>query len=356
VALEITAIAGYALVAFGIDAEGLEASFKYAVMGAVGSSFILLGIALLYGYTLTLNITDMAAVIAIKGTSKIILFVSALFIMGFGLKAALIPFHAWLPDAHSSAPTPISAMLSGLLIKVLGIYALCRIFFNVFGMTPNISLILIIMGVMSMVIAGILAFGQYDIKRLLAYSTISQIGYIALGLGVGTPLAIMGALFHLFNHSISKSLLFLNAGAVEHSTGIRDLRQMSGVLARSPVTGCTNLIGTMSICGIPPLGGFWSKLIIIFACIQADRPGLAFIATAVSILTLSYYFRAMTPVLFGSKGKHADNTGKPITVTMAIPMVILAVLSIMSVLLLLPNTGRELLGGAIAVLGKGALR
>jgi multicomponent Na+:H+ antiporter subunit D len=357
VALEIAAIAGYALVAFGIDAESLEASFKYAVMGAVGSSFMLLGIALLYSYTSTLNMADMAGVIANEaGTSKIILFVSALFIMGFGLKAALVPFHAWLPDAHSSAPTPISAMLSGLLIKVLGIYALSRIFFNIFGMTPKISMILIGLAVISMVVAGILAFGQYDIKRLLAYSSISQIGYIALGLGIGTPLAIMGALFHLFNHSISKSLLFLNAGAIEHSTGTRDLRQMPGILAGSPVIGYTNLIGVMSICGIPPLGGFWSKLIIIFACIQADKPILAFIAIAVSILTLGYYFKAVTPVLFGSKEAHSDNKGKPITITMAIPMVALAILSIISVLLLLPNTGRVFLGDAIAVLLRGTTR
>lgn len=356
VTLEIAAIAGYALVAFGIDAEGLEASFKYAVMGAVGSSFMLLGIALLYSYTSTLNMADMAAVITTKGASKIMLFVSALFIMGFGLKAALVPFHAWLPDAHSSAPTPISAMLSGLLIKVLGIYALSRIFFNIFGMTPRISMIFIGLAVISMVVAGILAFGQYDIKRMLAYSSISQIGYIALGLGIGTPLSIMGALFHLFNHSISKSLLFLNAGAIERSTGTRDLRQMPGVLARSPVTGYTNLIGAMSICGIPPLGGFWSKIIIIFACIQADRPILAFIAIAVSIFTLGYYFKAVTPVLFGSKGPHSDNMGKPITITMAIPMVVLAVLSMISVLLLLPNTGRSFLGDAIAVLVKGTIR
>lgn len=356
VALEIAAIAGYSLVAFGVDAEELEASFKYAVMGAVGSSFMLLGIALLYGYTSTLNMAQMSVVIMMRGASKIVLFVSALFLMGFGLKAALVPFHAWLPDAHSSAPTPISAMLSGLLIKVLGIYALSRIFFNIFGMTPQVSAILIGLAVLSMVVAGILAFGQYDIKRLLAYSSISQIGYIALGLGIGTPLSITGAIFHLFNHSVSKSLLFLNAGAIENSAGTRDLRQMPGVLTRSPVTGYTNLIGSMSICGIPPLGGFWSKIIIIFACIQADRPLLAFIAVAVSILTLGYYFRAVTPILFGSKGARPDNKGKPIAITMAIPMAVLAILSIISVLLLLPNTGRAFLGDAVSVLVKGVMR
>lgn len=355
VCLEIAAIAGYSLVAFGVNAEELEASFKYAVMGAVGSSFILLGIAMLYSYTSTLNMADMASVISGKGASSVISFVSVLFFMGFGLKAALAPFHAWLPDAHSSAPTPISAMLSGLLIKVLGIYALSRVFFNVLGMNDRAAAILIGLAIISMVAASILAFGQYDIKRLLAYSSISQIGYIALGLGVCTPLSIMGALFHLFNHSIFKPLLFLNAGAVEHSAGTRDLRQMPGIMARSPVIGYTNLIGTMSICGVPPLGGFWSKIIIIFACIQANRPVLAFIAAAVSMMTLGYYFKAVTPILFGSKGasSNGNNIGKPIPAAMAIPMVILAILSIAAVLLLLPNMGREFLGDAVASLARG---
>lgn len=353
--LEIAAIAGYSLVAFDVNAQALEASFKYAVMGAVGSSFTLLGIALLYSYTSTLNMADMAMAIADKGASKIIPLVSGLFLTGFGLKSALVPFHAWLPDAHSRAPTPISAMLSGLIIKVLGIYALSRIFFNIFGMTPQVSMILISLAVISMVTASILAFGQDDIKRLFAYSSISQIGYIALGLGVGTPLAIMGALFHLLNHSIFKPLLFLNAGAIEQSTGSRNLKDMPGVLARSPVTGYTHLVGAMSICGVPPFGGFWSKVIIIFACIQANRPILAFIAAAVSMLTLGYYFKASTPILFGSKGSNGINNsaGKRIAPTMILPMVILAVLAILSVLLLLPNTGRTFLGDAIAVLVMG---
>lgn len=353
--LEVAAISAYALVAFGIGAEELEASFKYAVMGAVGSSFMLLGIAILYGYTSTLNMQDMASAIAAKGAFNIVPFVSALFFMGFGLKAALVPFHAWLPDAHSSAPTPVSAMLSGLLIKVLGVYALARILFNIFGMNAKASFILIILAVISMVVASILAFGQDDIKRLLAYSSISQVGYIALGLGVGTPLAIFGALFHLLNHSIFKSLLFLNAGAVEHITGTRSVRRMPGVLSQSPVTGYTNLIGSMSICGIPPLGGFWSKVIIIFACIQANRPVLAIIASLVSILTLGYYFKAMTPVIFGSKeqGVPASGKGREITFAFIFPMVVLAMLSIFSVLALLPGVGREFLGNAISVLVKG---
>jgi multicomponent Na+:H+ antiporter subunit D len=353
--LEIAAIAAYSLVAFGVEGPDLEASFKYAVMGAVGSSFIMLGIAFVYSYASTLNMADMALTLNAEGAKNIVSFVSVLFLMGFGLKAAIVPFHAWLPDAHSSAPTPVSAMLSGLLIKVLGIYALARIFFNVLGMSPRLSAILIMLAVISMVTATFLAFGQTDIKRLFAYSTISQVGYIILGFGVGTPLAIMGGLFHLFNHSIFKSLLFMNAGAIETICGTRDIRKMPGILKKSPVTGYTNLIGSLSICGVPPLGGFWSKVVIIFACIQADRPVLALIAAAVSILTLAYYFKAVTPILFGAKELNAvpPAQNKRITFAIAMPMVVLAVLSMLSVLLLMPNVGRSFLGDAIGVLVRG---
>lgn len=353
--LEVAAISAYSLVAFGVEARELEASFKYAVMGAVGSSFLLLGIAFVYSYTSTLNMADIALSTIGDGAKHVVLFAGVLFLMGFGLKSAMVPFHAWLPDAHSTAPTPISAMLSGVLIKVLGVYAILRIFFNVFGITSRLSALLMALAVISMVAASILAFGQTDIKRLFAYSTISQIGYIMLGFGVGTPLAIMGALFHLFNHSIFKSLLFLNAGAVEILTGTRDIRNMPGILKRSPVTGYTNLIGSLSICGVPPLGGFWSKVVIIFACIQAGRPVLAFTAAAVSILTIAYYFKAVTPVLFGTQKAAAENKAhdKHITAAIAVPMVILAALSILSVILLNPNIGRAFLGDAITAVIRG---
>jgi len=359
--MEIAAIAAYSLVAFGVEAAQLEAAFKYAVMGAVGSSFIVLGIAFVYSSASTLNLAGIASALSGPGSTNVVLFASVLFLMGFGLKAALAPFHAWLPDAHTAAPTPISAMLSGLLIKVLGVYVIMRIFFNVFGISAKLSMILISLAVISMVTASFLAFGQTDIKRLLAYSSISQVGYIMLGMGVGTPLAIMGALFHLFNHSIFKPLLFLSAGAVEDIGGTRDLRYMPGVLASSRLTGYTNLIGALSICGIPPLGGFWSKLIIIFACIQADRPVLAFVAAAVSILTLGYYFKAVTPMLFGTAASSGSPRGnavgkarkKKLALAFALPLTVLALLSILGILLLAPGIGRQFLGDALAVLVRG---
>ena len=140
--LEMASVASYALVAYGTEAEELEASFKYLIMSSLGSLFILLGIAFIYGYTSTLNMADIANVLLQKGPGNIVLFVSVLFIMGFGLKAALVPFHAWLPDAHPAAPAPVSAMLSGVLIKALGVYALVRIFYSVIGSSPGILFVL----------------------------------------------------------------------------------------------------------------------------------------------------------------------------------------------------------------------
>lgn len=354
--MELAAISGYFLVAFGVDQDSLEASFKYAVMGAMASAFILLGIAFLYGHASTLNMAGMAGVLSGNpAPSKLVLFVSVLFIMGFGLKAALVPFHSWLPYAHSSAPAPVSAMLSGISIKVIGIYALARILFNVLGIGPMLSFALITLAVLSMATGAFLAFGQSDIKRLFAYSSISQIGYIALGLGIATPLSIFGALFYLLNHSIIKSLLFLNSGAIEHVAETRDLTKIRGVLSTEPVTGYTMLIGALSISGIPPLGGFWAKLVIIFACVQSGHPALALVAILVSILTLSYYFKALTPVLFGLKPGLQDKVSrKSISLAMGIPMAALAILTVASVALLLPNAGNVLLKATAGVLTSGS--
>lgn len=350
--LEIAAIASYALVAFGTERHELEAAFKYAIMSTVGSLFILLGIALLYSYTSTLNMADMANILAQKGIGNVTLMVSVLFLMGFGLKAALVPFHAWLPDAHPSAPAPISAMLSGVLIKSLGIYALCRIFYNVIGVSPTISSILMFLGALSMVAGVLLAIGQWDFKRLLAYHSISQVGYIVLGIGLGTPLGILGGLFHLFNHSVFKSLLFLNSGAVEYSTGTRDLQNMGGLASRMPVTGTTTLVASISIAGIPPFNGFWSKLIIIIALVQDGRFVYAFLAVLASILTLASFMKVMKYAFFGKLRENLSRI-KEVPFFMKLSMATLAFFCLVCGILLLPGVNEVFLQGAKDVLLEG---
>ncbi len=354
--LEIASIASYALVAFGTEHEELEASFRYMVMGILGSTLILLGIVFLYSLTSTLNMADMSRVLAEKlstfGSSAVGMFVAALLIVGFGLKAAIVPFHWWLPDAHPSAPAPISAMLSGVLIKVLGVYALVRIMFNVFGITPLFSNILMILGALSIVTGSILAIGQEDMKRLLAYSSISQVGYILLGIGLGTPLGILGGLFHLLNHSVFKSLLFLNSGAVVYATGTRELEKMGGLNKKMPVTGGSSFIASMSIAGMPPFSGFWSKLVIILACIYAGRMGYAIWAVVGGIITLGYYVRLQKEAFFGSLKQGLSHV-KEVPFAMKFSMVTLALICTVGGLVLIPSVSELFLKTAADVLLQG---
>jgi multicomponent Na+:H+ antiporter subunit D len=297
--LEVAAVASYALVAYGLGRDELEAAFKYLMLSVVASAFVVAAIAVIFGMTGSLDFAAVAAALKELNAGAVVGVAAAFFIMGFGLKAALVPFHAWLPDAHPSAPAPISAVLSGLLIKVSGVYAMTRIFLGVFGLTPALSGVLMLLGAVSMVVAALLALGQKDMKRMLAYSSISQVGYVVLGIGIGTPLGIAGGLFHLFNHALAKGLLFLTSGSVQQATGTRDMDDMGGLAKRMPVTAVTNLVGSLSIAGVPPLNGFWSKLLIIVALVQAGHPVFAVIAVLVSVLTLWYYLIMQRKAFFG---------------------------------------------------------
>jgi multicomponent Na+:H+ antiporter subunit D len=297
--MEVAAIASYALVAFGLGSDELEAAFKYLMLSVVASAFVLLSVTVIFGLTGSLSFQAVAQGLQDLKARLVLSVCVAFFIMGFGLKAALVPFHAWLPDAHPSAPAPISAMLSGLLIKVSGIYALFRILYSVIGLSPALSQLLMAMGTISVVVAALLALGQKDLKRMLAYSSISQVGYIVVGLALGTPLGIAGGLFHLFNHATAKGLLFLNSGSIQHITGTRNLDELGGLGKKVPVTAGTNLVGALSIAGVPPLAGFWSKLIIIIALVQAKEFGYALVAILASILTLWYYLLIQRKAFFG---------------------------------------------------------
>jgi multicomponent Na+:H+ antiporter subunit D len=325
--LEVAAIASYALVAFGLEHDELEASFKYLMLSAVASVFIMLAVTVIFGLTGSLGFESVSQGLRALDRTPLVGLCAAFFIMGFGLKAALVPFHAWLPDAHPSAPAPISAALSGLLIKVSGVYALTRVFISVFGLPPALSTVLMYLGVISMVVAAFLALGQTDIKRMLAYSSISQVGYIVLGIGLGTPLGILGGLFHLFNHALAKSLLFLNSGSLQMSTGTRNLNEMGGLAKRMPVTAGTNLVGALSISGVPPLNGFWSKLIIIVALVQANQWAFAIIAVLASVLTLWYYLLIQRKAFFGKLNERWQSV-KEAPFWMTVSTVLLALLCI----------------------------
>jgi len=323
IGIEIAALACYALVAFGVEHEYLEASFKYQIMGTVGTLCILLGMAFLYREAGSLNLAELQGILLGQGLNPVLFFSGILFLAGFGLKAAYMPFHAWLPDAHSTAPSPVSAILSGIFIKVIGLYGMIRVFFCIFGMTTTLSWIFMVIASVSILLGAFLALGQKDSKRLLAYCTISQMGYILLGLGIATPLAIMGALFHLVNHALFKGLFFLNAGSVEMQTGTRDLTELGGLNQRMPVTGTTCAIGFFSVSGFPPFNGFWSKLIIIIAAIQAGYAGFAIVAAIGAIVTMAYFLKLEKGIFFGSLPEKWQKV-KEAPVLMCTAMVLLA--------------------------------
>ena len=200
-----------------------------------------------------------------------------------------------------------------------------------------------------MVVGGLSAIGQNDIKRLMAYSSISQMGYIFLGLGIATPLSIFAALFHLFNHSVFKSLLFLNAGAVEYATGTRDMNKLGGLMQRMPVTGATNFIGAMSISGVPPFSGFWSKLLIILAAVAAGRIWYAFWAIVASVLTLAAFQKIIKRTFWGEMTE-ATVKAREVPVLMQLSMVVLALICILGGWLLMTKPRSAFLAPAVSVL------
>ena len=299
--LEVASIASYMLVAFNLEYDGIESALKYLLLSVVGTGLVLFGISLVYMNTGTLQFDGLKAFFATTGFdgNPVFVLVSALFVVGFGLKAAMMPFHAWLPDAHPSAPAPVSAILSGVVIKVAGVYSMIRIFYGVFPISARMQTVFLVLGGLSMVAGAIVAYFQTDIKRMLAYSSISQIGYILIGLGIGNELAILGALFHAFNHAVFKSLLFLNSGALQFRLHTREMDEMGGLEGRMPITGVTSVFGTLSIAGIPPFNGFWSKLLIIMGALAAKMYFVATLAIVMSIFTLGYFLVIQRKVFFG---------------------------------------------------------
>jgi len=360
--LEVSVIASYALVAFGVGKTELEASYKYQILGSLGFMLILLAVGLIYWKTKTLNIADVRQVFEAGYNQPYYIFVQILLIAGFGLKAAVIPFHAWLPDAHSSAPSPISAMLSGVLIKAVGIYVIIRLFFNMFVFSHEIALVLTALGAISMVVGSLLAIVQWDLKRMLAYSSISQIGYVLMAMGMGillllkgnneaaAILAIGGGIYHMINHAVFKGLLFLNAGAIEHRLDTRKLKEMGGLSSAMPITSTTSFMGSMSISGIPPFNGFFSKLIIIIAAINGRFYLLATLAVVVSIITLAYFLKFQRFAFFNKSANKALSKIREVPFPMSFSMIILATLCLALSLLAIPSVSELILRPAIDVL------
>jgi multicomponent Na+:H+ antiporter subunit D len=297
--LEITAVASFILIASSRDVLGLEGAFKYIILSAVASTMMLASIAILVMLSGSTAFSAISYALKSSPHSFLIHLAMALFIGGLFVKAGLMPFHGWVPDAYTAAPAPVSILLAGIATKTIGVYTLIRIVMSVFGFAEPIKNILLFIGAVSIVLGALAALGQNDFKRMLAYSSISQVGYIILGLGSGTPLGVAGAVFHLFNHAVFKSLLFVNAAAVEEQAGTRNMNEMSGFGSKMPLTGLTSVLASLSTAGIPPLSGFWSKLIIIMALWLAGYHVYAVIAILASVVTLAYFLSLQRRVFFG---------------------------------------------------------
>jgi multicomponent Na+:H+ antiporter subunit D len=295
---EILLISSYALVAFAGEDYQLEASLKYAAINLIASAVFLLAVGGLYGVMGTLNMADLSLKIGGLQDPGPLPTIFLLFIAVFGVKASLFPFYFWLPDAHSSAPTPISAMLSGVLIKV-GAYSILRVSSVIFvPLRPDVQEWILGLAAVTMVVGACGALAQSDVKRLLAYSSVGQMGYIILGLGIGTPLAWVSTLLFIVNHALCKAMLFLTAGVVIEATGTREMEGMGGLARQMPWTAGAFLIGTMGIAGVPPLFGFFAKFLLIQAALEAGHGFLAALAAGLAIVTLWYLFAAWQQIFW----------------------------------------------------------
>lgn len=325
----------YAFMAGGSPSGNPRAAAKYLAAAGVGAALVIVAALITFGLTGSFNMAQIAKTFGSSpGAAHMLVF--ALFIAGLGFQAGIFPFHAWLPDVSGHVPTPFSAMACGALTKTVGIYALVRVLFEALGVTPLVLGVLLVLGTLSVLVGSIVALGQDDLKRMLSWHTVSEMGYVVAGFGLGTRLGIAAALFHMINHAVAKTLLCFNAGAIEYATGTTAYRQMGDVKHRAPITGATSMIGSLSISGIPPFGGFWSKLFILAAAVQAERYGYAGWLTAGSILTIASFARFQKQVLHDQPAE-AVAVKRRIPALMQITALALAVLCVAMGLLWIPQ-------------------
>jgi proton-translocating NADH-quinone oxidoreductase chain N len=329
---ETMAISSYFLVAFYREQPtSLEAGFKYLVQSATGSGMVLLGIALVLATTGSLSLLGHTAISAGAALAA-----GALFTIGFGVKIALVPMHTWLPDAHSQAPSGISAMLSGVVIET-GLLALLRALGMLSGVGLSWGVLLMVFGAVNMLMGNLMALRQTQVKRLLAYSSLSHIGYILVGLGVGIyALEVTGAqggFFHVLNHGLMKGLAFLAAGALlyalhtasgDHSPLTVD--DLDGAASRYPLVALTLSIAVLGLGGLPPLAGFMSKWQIFVAGFDTGNPWIAALvifAALNSVLSLGYY-APLVNAMYRHKPSEAVLKGKTLSPSLVAPLIVLA--------------------------------
>jgi multicomponent Na+:H+ antiporter subunit D len=331
--LEIASLATYVLIALGRDRRALMASYQYLLLGTVGATFIVVGVGLLYLMTGTLNMADLGTRLPELGGTRPALAALAFITVGLFLKAALFPLHAWLPNAYAYAPSAVTALLAGTATKV-SVYALLRFYYSVFGAhtvierLPMEELILAV-SVAAMVIPSAVAVFQQDFKRMLAYSSVGQIGYIMLGVGISNVTGVTAGIVHLFNHGITKAALFIFAGAIALRVGSTKLDRLAGLSKRMPLTCAGIVVGGLSLVGVPAFAGFITKWHLVVGALEAGLWWIAFVPVVSSLIALAYVWRFVEIAYLREPGPRLDGV-REAPAALLLPGVVLSLLIVVA--------------------------
>lgn len=283
---EVMLISSFVLLALGGKREQLEGAIKYVTLNLLSSAIFLAAVGILYGIVGTLNMADLARKIPLVEQKELVTVVSFLFMIAFGIKAAVFPLFFWLPASYHTPPIAVSAIFAGLLTKV-GVYALIRVFTLIFVQDTNFThTVLLVIAGFTMLTGVLGAASQNDMRKILSFHIISQIGYMIMGLALFSPLAIAGAIFYIIHHIIVKTNLFLVSGVVDKMKGSFELKKIGGLYKYYPLLGLLFLIPALSLAGIPPLSGFWAKFVVIKAGLEIDQMFIVGVALFVGLLTL----------------------------------------------------------------------
>jgi multicomponent Na+:H+ antiporter subunit D len=300
--LEVSSLSTYVLIALGRDRRALVAAYQYLIMGTIGATFIVIGVGLLYLMTGTLNLADMARRIGAVQNTRPVLAALAFLTVGISLKLALFPLHQWLPNAYAFAPSAVSAFLAATATKV-AVYVLLRFYFSVFGQSQVFEELpmqqaMLLLALAGMFAASIIAIFQTDLKRLFAYSSVAQIGYIVLGLSFGSTDGLIATIVHLFNHGVTKGAIFMLLGGVALVMGGTSLARVHGLGKRMPLTSLGIVICGLSLIGVPGTAGFISKWYLLLAALQKGQWWLVFLIVLSSLLAAVYVWRFVEAAYF----------------------------------------------------------
>ncbi len=312
--LEISSLSSYTLISLGKGRKAVRAAYSYLVMGTVGGTFFLIGVGLLFQVTGTLNIADLHVRLEPVMGSRTVLVAFAFLVVGLGIKLALFPLHQWLPNAYTHAPAKVSAFLAATATKV-GFYVLLRVLLAIFGAAfvfeqLNFHVLLLPLSLAAMFVGSVAAIAQTDIKRLLAYSSIAQIGYMTLGLSMANVNGLAGGVVHLFNHALMKGGLFLVVACVLARTGSSRIDDMAGLGRKMPITMAAFVVGGLSLIGVPATVGFVSKWYLVIGALDRGWELVAVLILLSSLLAVVYIWRIIEIVFFRPRPEGADDVGE----------------------------------------------